>query len=106
MEAFSGLPRYAFKRTMIEYAPEEPGVYGLFDGPELIWIGRAKGTPCGIKAMLLQHQDGVFGDCTMKATMYSWEIDLWASARETEILASFTSKYGRDPRCMNRTKAA
>ena len=43
MERFLSLPRYQFTDTMIELAPNEPGIFGLFDGPELIYIGCALG---------------------------------------------------------------
>ena len=41
MENFSRLPRYPFTHAMVEHAPEGCGVYGLFEGDELIYIGRA-----------------------------------------------------------------
>jgi hypothetical protein len=100
MDSFLALPRFAFTRAAIEYAPEEPGIYGLFDGTELIYIGRAERP--SIKAWLLLHQDGAQGECTMRATAYTWEITLWPRAREAEILSRFYQANRRDPRCQHK----
>ena len=95
------LPRYAFNRAAVEHAPEEPGIYGLFDGTEMIYIGRASREHT-IKECLLRHQDGAHGECTMKAAFYTWEITPWPAARETEVLARFRAMNHRDPRCQDK----
>jgi hypothetical protein len=41
MEKLLKLPRYPFTRAMIEYAPDTHGVYGLFEGEAMIYIGKA-----------------------------------------------------------------
>lgn len=102
MERFLKLPRYPFTRAMIEYAPETHGVYGLFEGEGIIYIGKAV-SGMMIKSCLLLHQDGSFGECTRKATAYTWEIVGWPSARETELLAAFFKAYAHDPRCQSAT---
>jgi hypothetical protein len=38
LDSFFALPRYPFTRAMIEHAPEEVGLYGLFAGTELIYL--------------------------------------------------------------------
>src|SRR3954469_14760396 len=107
MLAFLALPRYPFTRGAIEFAPEEPGIFGLFDGTELIYVGRAEDRhDRSIRALLIRHQDGAFGECTMKATHYTWEISIWPAARETELLARFFQEHARDPRCQNVPAAA
>ena len=102
MQAFLALPRYPFTRAAIEFAPEEAGIFGLFDGKELIYIGRAENRVAhNIRALLLRHQDGAMGECTMKATHYTWEITIWgAAARETELLARHFQTHQREPRCI------
>ncbi len=99
MEQFLKLPRYAFTRAAIEHAPEETGVYALFDGEEIIYLGRASTRERSIRRCLLEHQDGARGACTMKATRYTWEISVWPAARETELLARFFREHRREPRC-------
>ena len=76
MDKFSALPRYPFTHAMIEHAPE------------LIYIGRAT---------------GALGGCTTKATEYTWELNLWPSARENELLGGFGKAHGREPRCQGKT---
>jgi hypothetical protein len=98
MEGFLSLRRYPFTGAMLEYAPEEKGVYGLFDGDELIYLGATSGE-VSIKACLLLHQVGTPATCTRKATTYTWEITLWPRRREMEIMAWFRKETGRAPRC-------
>jgi hypothetical protein len=102
MERFVKLPRYPFTRAMIEYAPETEGVYGFFEGDGIIYIGKAVDVMT-IKTCLLLHQDASFGDCTMKATAYTWEITAWPTASETELLAAFFRAHAHDPRCQAAT---
>ena len=104
MEKFLKLPRFSFTRRMLEHAPEEPGIYGLFDGDELLYIGRASDRAQSIKACLLAHQDGAHGECTMRAKTYAWEITVWPAEREAEVLAQFRERHRREPRC--QAKAA
>src|SRR5712672_168602 len=108
MQAFLALPRYPFTRAAIEFAPEEAGIFGLFDGTELIYIGRAPDRhDHSIRTFLLRHQDGVMGECTMKATHYTWEIILMGSAaRETELLARHFQNHHSEPRCTGKIKVA
>lgn len=100
MERFLSLPCFKFIPEAIEYAPDESGVYGLFDEDELIYIGLATGLKgFSIRECLLKHLHGAHGECTMRATQYAWELSFWPKAREAEILAAFHERIGRDPRC-------
>jgi hypothetical protein len=92
--------RWPFTLAMLETAPDDPGVYLLWDGDEIIYIGRAHGKE-NVKACLLAHHAGSLGQCTKKATHYSWAISVWPAAMETELLAEFHKQYKRDPRCHN-----
>ncbi|HTM58773.1 MAG TPA: hypothetical protein VL199_00320 [Burkholderiales bacterium] len=96
------MKRYPFSRPILEYAPFDiGGVYVLWEGDEVIYIGRT-GSATNIRACLLEHLDGKRGDCTRNATHYSWEITLWDAARETELLALFTRENRKDPRCQQK----
>jgi hypothetical protein len=86
---------------MLHGAPDEHGVYALFDGDELIYVGAAH-AGLTIKTCLLLHEEGAWGLCTGKATAYAWEITRWASARSTEILAAFCKLHLDDPRCQSK----
>ena len=82
----------------MEHAPDDiGGVYVLWDGDEVIYIGRSGSRT--LRACLLEHVEGKHGNCTVKATHYSWEITIWDAARETELLALYTRENARDPRC-------
>ena len=98
MQAFLALPRFLFTRPVVEYSPEESGIFGLFDAKELIFIGRA----VSIKDSLLAHQDGQHGDCTTKATAYTWEITDSLTARQIEVLSTFRQQNGCHPRCQGK----
>lgn len=93
------MKRYAFTRPIVEYAPNDVGgVYVLWQDNEVIYIGRT-GASTNIRACLLEHLEGARGNCTKVATHYSWEITIWDSARETELLSLFMRQNRRDPRC-------
>ena len=105
MDRFMALPRYAFTRGAVQYAPAEPGVFAFFDHEELIYVGHASDAKgYSICNLLKMHCDGTFGSCTQKATHYSWEITLSPLDREAEILASFLRHHNHEPRC--QAKAA
>lgn len=90
-------PKYRFTRSMAAGAPEEAGVYALWKGDELIFIGRAS-QAATIRACLVEHLGGSC-PCTRHATHYTWELSLHPAAREAEVLTEFRSRFGRLPRC-------
>jgi hypothetical protein len=93
--------RWAFTQAMLEYAPDNPGVYLLWDGDEIIYIGRAQGAQ-SVKTCLLAHNAGSLGECTKRATHYSWVISVWPSVVETQLIGQFHQKHKREPRCHNK----
>jgi hypothetical protein len=82
--------RWAFTRATVEHAPDDRGIHILWDGEEVIYIGGARGET--IRSALLRHLEGGCGDCTMRATHYSWEITIWPAARESELLSEFAAR--------------
>jgi len=87
--------RYKFTRIVLQGAPEEPGVYALWDSDELVYYGRAaagNGTGATIRACLLSHLDA------SRATHYSWEVCADPARREAELLREHQRRYGRAPR--------
>jgi len=101
MPSFLSRTRYPFNRRMLEGAPDELGVYGLFLEDELIYVGAAH-AGATIRTCLLLHQDGALGSCTMKATAYSWELTRQPGARSAEILAEYFRLTRKDPRCQGK----
>jgi hypothetical protein len=90
--------RYRFTRIVIAGAPDDAGVYVLWDGDEPIYYGR---TPAGttIRALLLEHYHRRVDAATYRATHYSWELCKDPAAREAELLREHQRAYGRLPRC-------
>lgn len=100
MDAFWALPRYPFKLETIEVAPENSGVYALFDGEEVVYIGRALAHYGGIREALLIHfKSGRTGH----VTAYTWEIHLSPEAREAILLARYIQEHLQVPRGHGRS---
>ncbi len=85
--------KWSFAAAVIEHAPQEPGIYALWEGEEMVYLGRA--VTGGIQAALREHLEGRRGACTKQATHYSWEISLWPTLRESEVLAEFFAAHRR-----------
>ena len=82
---------------MVDGAPEEAGVFALWEGGELIYLGRtAPGAT--IRQRLEEHLERRLA-CTTRASHYSWELSLRPEARELELLRDFTLQFGALPKC-------
>ena len=90
-------PKYRLTRVMVEGAPEEVGIYALWEGDELIYVGRAS-PGAGIRRCLGEHLERRC-ECTTGASHYSWELSLRPAERELEILREFSAQFGRVPKC-------
>lgn len=87
----SGAPsgrRYRFTRTVVQGAPDEPGVFALWEGDALVYYGRAR----RLREALVER----LGRAAV--THYSWELSDDPAAREAELLRDFERLYGRPPR--------
>ncbi len=105
MEAFLSQPRYSFIPAAIKNAPEHEGVFGIFRGPELIFLGHTDTLYGTIKAALTGHFEGLCGDCTMDATRYAWEVVASPRARLLNLLQQFQARHQRAPRCNEKLSA-
>lgn len=85
-----GIPRYRFTRTVVLGAPDEPGVYALWEGDDLVYYGRAQKLRSALLARLAKHD--------ARASHYSWELSADPAGREAELLRAFERRYGRRPR--------
>jgi excinuclease UvrABC nuclease subunit len=65
----------AFSREDIGQVPDEPGVYGLYQGDDLIYIGRAEGglSIMAMRARLKSHCERYRGPNTEHPTHYRCE---------------------------------
>jgi hypothetical protein len=91
--------RYRFHRVVLAGAPNEPGVYALWQDDELVYYGRAfQGAT--IRSRLMEHyEEGA------DVTHYSWEISREPASRERELLREYMETFGRLPR-LNDSAAA
>jgi hypothetical protein len=80
---------------MVSGAPRDLGVYLLYRGEDVIYIGRA----ASIQSRLLEHLDGTVCECSRQATHYSWEIVLQPRVRELELLQEQRDRAGTLPPC-------
>jgi hypothetical protein len=80
--------RYRFSRIVIAGAPDDVGIYVLWDGDELVYYGRG-----AIRSGLLQHLER-----RSRASHYSWELCADPAAREAALLADHERTFGRPPR--------
>ena len=80
--------RYRLSRIVIAGAPDDVGIYALWDDEELVYYGRG-----AIRSRLLEHFER-----RVRATHYSWELCADPAAREAALLAEHERSFGRLPR--------
>ncbi len=90
---------FPFTARLVAGAPEEAGVYALWQDGEIIYIGHAQGRDVTIRSQLVDHFTGTLSPCTRRATHYSWEISLQPARREDELLREYQLRNARLPRC-------
>ena len=93
---------YLFTEKNVNNAPDEAGVYALYDGDETIYYGRATGDTVTIRSRLQDHFAGREGDCTKQATDYRRETTTRAVSREKELLEEYERINRKLPRCNER----
>jgi len=94
---------YDFTKDNVDKAPAAHGAYILYDGGELIYIGRASGNAVTIRSRLQCHLRGDEGPCTQGATHYWREPNDSPIAREKELLDWYAANNkGQLPRCNER----
>ena len=86
--------RYRFARIVISGAPENRGVFALWQDDEVVYYGRADGDASTIRSRLLDR----FQQDAAQATHYSWEVCEDPAAREAELLREHEGSHGRAPR--------
>ncbi len=90
---------FPFTARLIAGAPEEPGIYVLWEDGEVIYIGHAQGRGTTIRSRLVDHFAGTLSPCTRRASHYSWEISLKPAPRELELIEEYRRANTRLPRC-------
>jgi hypothetical protein len=103
---------WSFNPLVVSGAPEEPGVYALLEGDEVVYYGCAvhgSTIQSALREILARVREGR-GGCLQKVTRYSWEITPRPRLREAELLREFELANRHPPRCnqvaQGRPKAA
>lgn len=91
-----------FTDENIDRAPNAHGVYELYDGAELIYIGRAAGDGVSMRSRLRDHKSGREGDCTTQATHFHCIETEDAESEEGYRLGWQKATFGKLPRCNER----
>ncbi len=89
-------PRYSFIKSVVVGAPEDPGVYALWQGDELVFFGFAQRKESTIRLRLLEHF--LRRREPYEITHYSWEICRDVLARLAELIAEHEANFKRLPR--------
>ena len=95
---FLELRRYPFLGSMIDGAPEEPGVYLLWEDDELTHIAATGRGAASLRARLRDHLAGAIC-CGCRPTHYSWRLSRLPGVLVSEWLSQYRSKFQIDPRC-------
>jgi hypothetical protein len=93
---------YAFTQTNVNAAPATHGIYVLYTGNEITYIGRAAGDGVTIRSRLQSHLSGNEGPCTKASTQFLAETNSRPISREKELLEWFERENKRLPRCNER----
>ena len=96
------LPRYPFTAWAILGSPDEAGVYILWEGNELTYVGRANGGST-IRSCLLEHFEK-HRTCPCTPTHYAWKLARDVHLGERELLLRYREQHATLPRC-NRAEA-
>lgn len=92
---------WSFNPLVLSGAPEEPGVYALFEGNEVVYYGCAlQGATIrsALHAILERVRTGN-GGCLQSVDRYTWEINYRPRLREAELLREFERAHEHPPRC-------
>lgn len=90
-----------FSGEGVARAPDEPGVYVLYEADKLIYIGRAEGglSITTLRARLKSRYEARHGLAIEQATHYRCEVSGDPVARECELLREYEALYGQPPPC-------
>jgi hypothetical protein len=92
---------WSFNPMVVSGAPDEPGVYALYEDEEVIYYGCAvhgSTIQSALFEILTRVRDGQ-GGCLQRVTRYTWEITPRPRLREAELLREFELAHQHPPRC-------
>lgn len=89
--------KHRFTARNVELAPEEPGVYALFDERDVAYYGRAEGGRDTIRARLGDHFAGRQPPGRVKTKLFSFEVTRYPMSRERALLEEYRRHTWRLP---------
>jgi len=84
MESFPST-KYPFSESYIRHSPDDAGIYWLWRGRDLIYVGIAA-DGATIRSRLYEHFYGRSCACSSEATHYFWELAQRPADRRAQIL--------------------
>ena len=97
-------PKWLVLAALVAVAPDTPGVFELWDGDEVVFVGATRDKREGERSTLRSELVHELLESRRDATHFSWEITYHPAARERELLAEFELEHHRPPR-LNLGKA-
>ena len=92
------LQRYPFEQTAIQDAPDQSGLYVLWEGDELTYIGSVGPPGLTIRQRLLEHWSKR-DHCGCKPTHYSWHLAIHHAELHDDWLSRHAAVFQALPRC-------
>jgi len=95
-------PTYDFNLSNVNSAPDQPGVYVLYQDGNLIYTGSAAGPGVTLRSCLQAHKRGDLGRSTQRTTAFQTKVaenSVKAANRERNLLWDFQFINGRSARC-------
>jgi hypothetical protein len=86
-------PKWLVVATLVALAPDTPGVFELWDGDELLYVGSTRR-----RETLRTELERELAVRASEATHFSWEITFDPDGRSRELLSEFEREYHRRPR--------
>jgi excinuclease UvrABC nuclease subunit len=90
--------RTQFTDENLAHVPKCSGVYVLYNGFRIIYIGKAIGSR-NLREQLQAHKRGEGNPYTRHATHYCYEMSPSAANREKDIMWEYKKVYGCLPAC-------
>jgi hypothetical protein len=88
--------KWPFKAALVDDAPETAGLYALWDGATLLYVGRANGGADTIRSRLMAHLETAATRPLHRPTHYGWEICRRPEEREAQALAELCATPDED----------